>query len=244
MESLTWNTSYFKGFDTKDGTSKLKINSSDESKFLDLFVKVESENQINEIEKEFKESLNLIEELYNREDIDDYLKNKNSKVLLKEELEIIKLLSKYTLQNNYIDYEFFIKSVKLIYKITEILRCRIKQEEIIHKTKNFNTYIPRCSYKFCNYKDNCIFNYNTKNKNVCYQDHYVHNMVAADLVILEDYINFKFEDKKIIVPNKEILKTINTLSFVIDHMQTELNSKCLYLNDDECEKMHFIKKTK
>ena len=67
-------------------------------------------------------------------------------------------------------------------------------------------------------------------------------MVAADLVILEDYINYKFKDKQIIVPNKEILKTINTLSFVIEHMQTELNSKCLYLNDEESEKMHFIKK--
>ena len=108
MEGLIWHTSYFKGFNTNNGNSKLKINSSDESKFLDLFVKVESENQINEIEKEYKESLNLIEELYNRKDLHEYLKNKNSKVLLKEELEIIKLLSKYTLQNNYIDYNFLL----------------------------------------------------------------------------------------------------------------------------------------
>ena len=69
-------------------------------------------------------------------------------------------------------------------------------------------------------------------------------MVSADLVILEEYIDFKFSDKNLIVPNKEILKTINTLSFVISHMQTELNSKCLYLNEDECDKMHFVKKDK
>ena len=67
-------------------------------------------------------------------------------------------------------------------------------------------------------------------------------MVSADLVILEEYIDFKFDDKNIIVPNKEILKTINTLSFVISHMYNELCAKCLYLNEDECEKMHFIKK--
>ena len=56
------------------------------------------------------------------------------------------------------------------------------------------------------------------------------------------YIDYKFDDKNIIIPNKEILKTINTLSFVISHMHNELCSKCLYLNEDECEKMHFIKK--
>ena len=57
-------------------------------------------------------------------------------------------------------------------------------------------------------------------------------MVSADLITLEDYINFKFDDKNIIIPNKEILKTINTLS-LISHMQNELKSKCLYLNEDE-----------
>ena len=236
MEELNWHDSYFSNF------KKDKDIESTITKYLSFFDKTESENKVLEIEKEYIESLNRIEELYEKSNLDDYLKSKNSKVLLKEELDIIRLLSKYTLQNNYIDYNFFIKSVKLIHKISEILRVRISQADIIHKQKNFASYIPRCSYKFCSFKDNCYYNYNLKNKNVCYQDHYVHNMVSADLVILEEYIDYKFDDKNIIVPNKEILKTINTLSFVISHMHNELCSKCLYLNEDECEKMHFIKK--
>ena len=258
MTELNWYNNYYNYQSNCNGQSICKpCNSNEESdnffgfnneidlnKILGLFKKVESQNKIIEIEKEYSESLDRIEELYEKENLDEYLTSKNSKILLKEELDIIRLLSKYTLQNNYINYNFFFKSIKLLYKISEILRERINQEKIIHKNKNFNSYIPRCSYKFCSFKDNCFYNYNLKNKNVCYQDHYVHNMVSADLVILEDYINFKFGDKNIIAPNKEILKTINTLSFVISHMQTELNSKCLYLNEDECEKMHFVKKNK
>ena len=258
MTELNWYNNYYNYQSNCNGQSICKpCNSNEETdnffgfnneidlnKILGLFKKVESQNKIIEIEKEYSESLDRIEELYEKENLDEYLTSKNSKILLKEELDIIRLLSKYTLQNNYINYNFFFKSIKLLYKISEILRERINQEKIIHKNKNFNSYIPRCSYKFCSFKDNCFYNYNLKNKNVCYQDHYVHNMVSADLVILEDYINFKFGDKNIIAPNKEILKTINTLSFVISHMQTELNSKCLYLNEDECEKMHFVKKNK
>lgn len=252
MEELNWYNSYFTSFEINNESDNMYCNecgiSNDNKieidKILNLFKKVESTNQVKEIEKEYAESLGRIEELYKKENLDEYLSSKNSRILLKEELDIIRLLSKYTLQNNYIEYDFFIKSIKLIFKISELLRERINQENIIHKNKNFNSYIPRCSYKFCSFKDNCYYNYNLKNKNICYQDHYVHNMVSADLIILEEYIDFKFPDKSIIVPNKEILKTINTLSFVISHMQTELNSKCLYLNEDECEKMHFVKKNK
>lgn len=257
MTELNWYNNYYNQLDLSENQSNdfcndcinpdknIGFKNIDElDEVINFYLKIESENKINEIEKEYTESLNRIEELYEKDNLEEYVNSKNSKILLKEELDIIRLLSKYTLQNNYIDYKFFFKSIKLLYKISEILRKRINQDPIIHKNKNFNSYIPRCSYKFCNFKDNCFYNYNLKNKNICYQDHYVHNMVSADLVILEEYIDFKFIDKNLIVPNKEILKTINTLSFVISHMQTELNSKCLYLNDDECDKMHFVKKNK
>ena len=69
-------------------------------------------------------------------------------------------------------------------------------------------------------------------------------MVSADLIILIDYIKEKFNENKLIIPNKEILKSINTLSFVVEHMHSELKSRCLYLKDDEVEKEHYIKKSK
>jgi hypothetical protein len=66
-------------------------------------------------------------------------------------------------------------------------------------------------------------------------------MVSADLMVLIDYITSKYTDELQIIPNKEILKSINTLSFVINHMENELKSKCIYVNESEWEKFHFIK---
>jgi hypothetical protein len=67
-------------------------------------------------------------------------------------------------------------------------------------------------------------------------------MVSADLIILLDYIGVKYDKNNLVIPNKEILKTINTLNFVIEHMHSELKSRCLYLNKDEYEKEHIIKR--
>jgi len=191
----------------------------------------------------FNELMNKIND-YDLEKIPSEFEKLTSLDLLDEELKIVKLISKYTLQNNYLNYGFFLKSLDVILIQSNILSKRLKLQPIDHKVKNYNSYIPRCSYKFCNFKNECFYNYNRKTKNVCYQDHYVHNMVSADLIILIDYIKSKFNENKLIIPNKEILKSINTLSFVVDHMYSELKSRCLYLKDDEIEKEHFIKKTK
>ena len=182
-----------------------------------------------------------IDNLSTEDSLNNLLKDKTSLYILENELEIIKLLSKYTLQNNYLNLEFFMKCINLILEMSSILSQRLKLSKITHKVKNYNGYLPRCSYKFCNFKNECFYNYNLKTKHICYQDHYVHNMIEADLIILKDYINIKFNENNSVVPNKEILKTINTLSYVIEHMYNELKSRCLYLNEDEYEKEHFIK---
>jgi hypothetical protein len=107
--------------------------------------------------------------------------------------------------------------------------------------QNVESVISRCSYKFCSYQDGCEYNYNLKSRNMCYQDHYVHNMVSCDLKILIDYTEFKYGESKIVSHNKEILKTINTLAYVINHMENELRAKCMYLDESEWEKNHFVK---
>ena len=71
-------------------------------------------------------------------------------------------------------------------EISELLRKRLNQNEIQYNKKQ-NT-IFRSSYKFCNYKEFCNYNYSSK-KSCCYQDHYVHNMVSLDIKILLDFIN-------------------------------------------------------
>jgi hypothetical protein len=132
--------------------------------------------------------------------------------------------------------------LNIILEFSEILRNRLEQKKInnILDVRD-NDKIQRCSYKFCSYQDNCVYNYNLKIKKLCYQDHYVHNMVSSDIINIINHINSKYEDTKFILHNKEILKTINTLSFVISHMEHELKTKCLYLPETEWENNHVVK---
>lgn len=202
------------------------------------------EKKVSQIEKEYLEKLKELQELCvqtNNHSIEK-IKKEPSLIILQKELEIIKLLTKYSLQNNTLDYKFFMNCLNILLELSECLRNRIGQKEINHEIKNYNeNNISRCSYKFCSYKDGCSFNYNVKSKNLCYQDHYVHSMVSADLRILIDYVEQKYSSSNIVLHNKEILKTINTLSFVISHMESELKAKCFYLPKEEWESCHFIK---
>lgn len=200
------------------------------------------QSKVEQLEINYNIKLKELEENCNKKnEIEQYF-SKNSLEILQKELEIIKLLTKYALQTNQLNFDFFLSCLKFLHKLSEILRIRLGQKEIVHETKIYTPFnIPRCSYKFCNYKADCDYNYNIKNKNLCYQDHYVHRMVSADLSILIDYINQKHLEQNFIIHNKEILKTINTLSFVINHMESELKNKCMYLNESEYETCHFIK---
>lgn len=230
-----------------DYSSKLNINDID--KYIDILKNSNLkssediiETKLNQIESEYENNLHNLNNICSDINYLNDIKNKNSLVILQKELEIIKLLTKYALQNNQLDYIFFHKSLKLLFELSEILRIRLNQKEIIHENKVFTpNNLPRCSYKFCSFKDTCNYNYNITNKNQCYQDHYVHRMVSADLAILIEYIEEKFKDIDFVIYNKEILKTINTLSFVINHMENELKSKCLYLEESEYESCHFVK---
>ena len=203
------------------------------------------EYKITLLEKDYNDKLKYIEELCNNiNEITNIIKN-SSLIILQKELEIIKLLNKYILQNKMLNYNFITSVLKILLEFSEVLRKRLGQKEIIHEkighNENCDIIISRCSYKFCSFTDNCSFNYQN-GKNLCYQDHYVHNMVSADLKILLDHINknnFKYGK---VVPNKEILKSINTLNFVIFHMETELKNRCRGLSLCQHEQQHVIKK--
>ena len=47
--------------------------------------------------------------------------------ILQKELMIIKLLSKYSLQTNELDYSFVIKCLKICYELSEVLRKKLNQ---------------------------------------------------------------------------------------------------------------------
>jgi hypothetical protein len=201
------------------------------------------ESKINQIESEYKEKLMEVEKLCNDMEMINEIKEKQTLIILQKELDIIKLITKYTLQNKNLEHDFFVATLNVLLVLSDTLRTRLGQKEIHHDKVQYTDNLPivRCSYKFCSYQDNCTYNYNLKTKNLCYQDHYVHNMVSADLKILLDFIKQKYDKTKTIPHNKEILKTINTLSYVIGHMETELRTKCLYLPENEWESCHVVK---
>jgi hypothetical protein len=187
--------------------------------------------KINQIEDNYN---NLVEEInnidYTNKNYESLLKNKSSLLLLRDELKFIKLLSKYSLQNNTLDTIFIKKCLNIILIISNILKERLNL-----KTLNIiSSNLYRGSYKFCNFKENCKYYYE-KNKKKCYQDHYVHNMVSRDILILINYLDTNYS-------YKEVLKSINTLSFVINHMETELSSKCKYFSENEWEQFHINNK--
>jgi acetone carboxylase gamma subunit len=228
-----WHNKYYNKYDTlqlEQFIEKLKDNNKEKT----------IESKVIQLEIDYTNKLKDLEKLCSSPNDITIIKQDYSINILQRELDIIKLLTKYSLLNNNLDYNFFMKSLSILLDFSETLRLRLGQKEIIIDNKDPNT-ITRCSYKFCSYKDNCTYNYNLKSKNLCYQNHYVHNMVSADLKILINYINNKYNSNMVIMHNKDILKTINTLSFVINHMESELKTKCLYLQKSEWNKCHVIK---
>ena len=190
----------------------------------------------------------------NQARIVDYINKLSNKIEEKNvESKINQIEKDY--QDKLAEMEKLCKSTEQVEELKQkssLLRTRLGQKEIQHdKTHGSHILlnpqekqegiISRCSYKFCSYQDSCTYNYNLKTKSLCYQDHYVHNMVSADLRILLEYIKQKYEKTKLVTHNKEILKTINTLSFVIGHMETELRTKCLYIPEAEWETCHVVK---
>jgi len=160
--------------------------------------------------------------------------NQNSLELLKIEDEITFYLHKYCLKTHDIDNEFITKMLNLIFNISNELKKRVKLPDFNLKSNEKNkNELKRCSYKFCKFKENCNYNY-CKKKCVCYQDHYVHHMVSFDILQLLNYLN---SDN---INHLEILKSIKTLAFVINHMKNELSVRCLYAKTNEIERNHIV----
>ena len=208
--------------------------------FLDIINTTKNIVDVNveDTEAYYIEKINELKESYNITKIKNTYSKKYSLEVIQKELEIIRLISKYSLQNNKLEYNFIIMCLKYLLELSEILRCRLKQPVIFISKQNKST-IVRCSYKFCNFKDSCVYNYSKKG-NCCYQDHYVHNMISHDIDALILYIESNNNPDEMIIHNKEILKSINTLSFVIAHMETELRTKCMYTEQKEWESFHYI----
>lgn len=210
--------------DTKSYLSELQL--SQKKNYFEILKRKEGQ-----FEKELKD----LEEYVSKKFISENYTNLNSLILLEKQKDMIMKLNRYCLKLDNIKYDFIIKTLEYLYNISNILKKRIGQKDIKFLEKNG---IQRCSYKFCKFKENCSYNYNNK-KNICYQDHYVHNMVVCDLKQIINYLKKNKDNKKL----SDLSKSINTISYVINRMHKELNARCLYISDDnEIEKEHVSKK--
>ena len=183
--------------------------------------------------------LNEIEQILK---IEDFKKYTSLEILKKQDL-LSSYLSK-SIQNTDINLNFLISILSWLIDTSKELNSRIGLKLYNHNDSLIKPdKVIRSSYKFCNFKHNCSYNYDNKKKG-CYADHYVHNMVYADVSALLKCINLFHSDKDV-VHNKEIVKCINTISFVIRHMYEELHNLCMYCSDSsEHDKYHLVKITK
>ena len=164
---LNWKTKYYISLsnDLENKYEKYveKINSYKHIKITTQKfqpIKKQKDNNLMELVETYQNS-DKIKKLYKLQALD----------LLKIEADIIKNFKLYALDNHFLDYKFFNKIIIILLNISEILRKRLKLEKF-NKNKS--------SYKFCNFKDSCVYNYGS-HKNKCYADHYVHHKVSNDL---------------------------------------------------------------
>ena len=171
------------------------------------------------------------------------VKSSSTLVILKQQDLLSSYLSK-SIQNTDININFLIKILEWIMESSMELNSRIGLKLFSHNENYIKSdKVIRSSYKFCNFKHNCSYNYDNKKKG-CYADHYVHHMVYADIESLLKCIKTYYSDKEVI-QNKEVVKCINTISFVIKHMYEELHNLCMYCTDTkEHDKYHVVKLTR
>lgn len=174
-------------------------------------------------------------------------KNNNDIDLLKYENYLFTHIRQYIKKCNEteenIDYKKLMIYLKWIADVSEYLSKKIKLP-LFHHEIIFNNMehvsIPRSSYKFCSNSCDCIANYRnngTKNKKHCKGRHYVHNLVNADVSVLLIYLSKIINCDYSLINHDEILKSINTISFVINHMYNELSS-FLYYGMTDIDKLH------
>lgn len=202
---------------------------------------VEPEIDINNINFSLdnEKILNEINDIINIKNINSY----TSLDILKHQDLLSSYLSK-SIQNTDINITFLLKVLEWLKESSKQLNDRVKMKLFSHNESLIKPdKVIRSSYKFCNFKHNCSYNYDNKKKG-CYADHYVHNMIYADIESLIKCITTYYIDSEII-QNKEIVKCVNTISFVIKHMYEELHNLCMYLkNKSEYNKYHVVKSSK
>lgn len=123
-----------------------------------------------------------------------------------------------------------LEKVRWLRGISEYLGKKIGLNEKANKDVDVTTSIPRSSYNFCQHSYECKYNYNC-HFDGCYSQHFVHNLVAEDLLMLEKHI------LKGHINLGEVRKCVNTISYVVSHMYEELRH-IEFFNRGKSDEMH------
>ena len=193
----------------------------------------------NNVNTEIVEKKSVDTDLLITEPIDDkddvYLLNNQTIIINNLRKTIKNHVDKY-LQNKdqpIFDFAKCIAKLKWLLSVSKHFSDKLNITIILHTIKGRN--IPRSSYKFCDHGHDCEYNYTSKHEG-CFAQHYVHNFVYADIKALIDYIHSvngkEFDDVRFI----EIIRCMNTVSYVISHMYEELKSVSHY--NDNYANMH------
>ncbi|AYV76923.1 MAG: hypothetical protein Barrevirus4_7 [Barrevirus sp.] len=213
---------------------------TDENTLKSLSWIAELDQPVDEPDKEEEEEIEELKD--NKEDINIFsldLKTLSDLEILEYQNTVIsQLRGSENKGKSLMDNNDTCRSIDWLISSSKYLSEKIGSPLFKHKSTGNSFFIIRSSYKFCNLGYKCEFNYqNNKNKkeinnkdrkNGCNSQHYVHNLVNADLTSLREYISTNNSTNKVekVEKDKEIQKSINTISFVINHMYEELkNSK-------------------
>ena len=100
---------------------------------------------------------------------------------------------------------------------------KMESDECIDKSSDDkNVSISRNSYKFCDFGHTCSFSYSLEDKRDCYSQHYVYPLILSDIQNLIDHILMDDGTYNTSIQTKEIITSINTITYVINHMYNEL----------------------
>lgn len=159
------------------------------------------------------------------------IKSMSDLILLEKSSSIVKNLKFQFIKRCNDDQDKF-----MIWVITSLIWLNTVMKELARRNKqsfeisnsidkDIKKSISRTSYKFCEFGYNCKFNYNIKEK--CYAHHFVFNYISLDIAsvidfIIEDYDIIKLRQITDANDLSEIKTSINTITYVINHMYDEL----------------------
>lgn len=160
-------------------------------------------------------------------------KKLNPLEVIQMQLRVASYLSRHFKLYRLENLDTYLRGLRWICDTSELLATSIKQPV----NRNKANTLMRSSYKFCNKKADCqnqygfLFNKKTKG---CINDHYVHNKIVSDIDNLLNYIykNQESPDQQVNLET-ELRKGIETVNYVINHMNQELSSFMLYFGDNK-----------